>query len=169
MTTLDYDRLGLNDKIRARRFKVLQLRNRGATPPEISHTLGVTYKTVQNDIRHIKQVQLHDQDLKTIREDGANFYEIKIRELSALISAITPKDRQEHTNYILGLEKLIQTYKAESMKIQGAYLGTDQAPPPIKIIFEEVAPGQKTRAKEGPDVTDQDKDDIEAEPEVDLC
>jgi hypothetical protein len=150
MTTQNYKKLGANDQMRLRRYKVLQLYLRGATPPEIAHTLGMEPKAVYNDIEFLRTCQLNDMALDIIRDMGANFYEVKVRELSARISSIPAEDVRKNYSYILGLEKLIQKYKEESLKIQGAYLGTEdpETPQEIKIIFETVTGRTKPALQE---------------------
>lgn len=139
MTTQNFKLLGNNDTIRTRRFRVLQLYLKGAIPPEIAYTMGLETKQVYNDINFLRSIQLNDLPIEIIRDMGANFFEMKIRELQARIAQEADKEKKDKA-YILGLEKLILSHKIESLKVQGAYEDPeDKRPGPIQIIFEEVS------------------------------
>lgn len=138
MTTQDYTLLGTSEAIRARRYNVLKLLMSGTTPPEIAEELEIKKSQVYNDIAFLKSTKLNDLPLDMIIEAGANFFELKVRELEALAAELRQDPRQ--ISNLLKLEKEIRETKIESLKLQGAYTGDDPTPPgPIQIIFEEVS------------------------------
>lgn len=139
MTSQNYIILGQNDDIRARRFRILQLYLRNATPPEIAHSLGLELKQVYRDITFLRSIRLNDLPIEIIRDMGSNFFEMKVRELQSRVAAIPEDEVLKNSNYVLGLERLILQHKSESLKILGAYQDPDEHPTgPIQIIFEEV-------------------------------
>ena len=117
---IDFKVLGKTEEMQQRRYKVLQYYLKGASAREIADLMDLTKKKVYNDLDYIRQTPLHNLPLSIVRDLGNSFYEMKIRELESDLS----KARRQNTNpsYILGLEKLIQKYKMESLKLQGAYV-----------------------------------------------
>lgn len=141
MSTQNYTILGNSEPVRARRFKVLQLLMRNATQPEIAHVTGQDLKQVYRDVNFLKTIKLNDLPLEIIIDNGANFFELKVRELQAKAATIPwePKNYKD----VINLEKLIIDTKEKSLKIQGAYSETGPVQPgPITIIFEEVEAGR---------------------------
>lgn len=152
MSTQDYAAFGQNTTLRNRRYKVMTLHLKGATPPEIAHALGIVEKTVNNDIEFLRRQKINRFSLGIIKDIGANYCEMKCRELQGQVASLHEKGRDNHQGKkgrdqppgpnwtaIIGLEKLIFKYKIESLAIQGVYSEISQdAPPPLHIIFEEI-------------------------------
>lgn len=138
MSSQNFAKLGANDAVRTRRFKVLQLYLRNATPPEIAYSLGLDVKQVYRDTVFLRGIQLNDLPLEIIRDMGTNFYEMEIRELHAQAATLDLGQKDDRKFYI-DLKNAILKNKIESLKLQGAYDDAEtKAPGPIQIIFEEV-------------------------------
>lgn len=113
--TLNYTCLGHNEKIRDRRYKVLTLFLKGASPKETANTTGMTIKQVYNDITFLRTNPLHDLPIEMVRDFGKSFYEIKVTELERKL-----KMNESNPSVWLGIQKLIKDYKDASLKLQGA-------------------------------------------------
>lgn len=138
---IDYRALGPNAKLQHRRYKVLRLYLKGATPPEIAHMTGETIKTVDNDLQYLRTKQLNELPLMIMKDMGNSFYELKIRELEAEIAKLpnkTPEDIRSYSNTRLGYEKLIQKYKEQSLQLMGAFTERVEHTGQVALIFEEV-------------------------------
>jgi len=144
----DLRALGQNERMRKRRYKVLRLWLKGATAGEIAHNTGEKIKTIYNDLDYIRATPLNTLPVEVIRDMGVNFYELKVRELEARIAKVPPEEARKHPNYVLGLEKLVQRYKEESLKMQGCYQENINHTGGLNITFEEIDASPTTEARE---------------------
>lgn len=125
---LDYSKLGDHENTKARRFMVIGLMTKRASPPEIEKNINkalkeqgrraVSLKTIYRDMKHIKNL-IEDGDPlppAIARAHGEEFYEQKIRELEAFASAV----RKTNPNAYLGAQKELIKLQGELLKLQGA-------------------------------------------------
>ena len=120
--TLDYTCLGPYDEIRKRRYFVLSLLIKNATPAEIVEMSiksekqeDLTIKQVYNDLSYLRTHELHNLPLNMVRDINCSFFELKVTELER-------KANKYETNpsVWLGIQKLIGYYKEKSLQLQGA-------------------------------------------------
>ncbi len=125
---LDYTKLGDFENTKARRFMVIGLMTKRASPPEIEKNINkslkdqgkraVSLKTIYRDMKHIKDlIEAGDPLPPAIaRAHGEEFYEQKIRELEAFAS----QTRKSNPNAYLGAQKELIKLQGELLKLQGA-------------------------------------------------
>ena len=78
---IDYECLGRNDKIRKRRYDILQYHTRGIAPDAISKMLNLNRKAVYNDIVALNEILQVSIPLQIIKGTQYAALELKIREL----------------------------------------------------------------------------------------
>lgn len=126
---MDYCKLGTQEKTKTRRFKILGLLAKGATPPEISNSVNkqlekagekpLSLDTIYLDIRHINKLYAEGDDtpLAAIRAQGETFYLQKIRELEQ-----KAQDYKDNPSVWLGIQKLLADLKEKDLKLKGAFV-----------------------------------------------
>ena len=117
---IDYTCLGQNTEMRERRYDVLALFIKGATPQETHKILSkqkhptLTLKQVYNDRLFFTTNPLHNLPAEMARDFNLSFYEVKIRELEVRLDVFKPDSKSW-----IATQELIRKYKADSLKLQG--------------------------------------------------
>ena len=112
--TMDYSLLGKSKKIQQRRYKVLSLMVKGGTPDDITRILQLPFKTVDNDMAHIRKQPLHTLSSTIAKDLNNSAYELKIRELETKAETV-----KHDTKAWAAIQKLILDARAASLKLQG--------------------------------------------------
>lgn len=127
---VDYCKLGHTEATKTRRFKVIGLLAKGATPMEIYKSINkehrkkeikeICLETIYKDIKEINKLYAKGDDttLMAVQAQGATFYQHKIRELEAY--AQTVKD--DNPSVYLGVQKLLADMKEKDLKLKGAFI-----------------------------------------------
>lgn len=137
----DYTALGKSEEKRTRRLAVLKEYLKNKSPPEIAEATGYDLKQVNNDLYFLRHKPLNDLPLDLIRDMGVNFFEFQLKDIIDELASIPAIQRRNYPAYVLGLWDKMLKYKAESLKLQGAYVEPEpEAPQAIRIIIEEVGP-----------------------------
>jgi len=111
---IDYTCLGQNTEMRKRRYDVLSLFVKGATPQETANLLNLSIKQVYNDRLFFTTNPLHNLPAEMARDFNQSFYEMKVRELEGRL-----KDFKTDSKSWLATQELIRKYKADSLKLMG--------------------------------------------------
>ncbi len=114
--TINYSLLGTSKKVQARRYKVLSLMVKAATPTEIQSILQLPFKTIENDVRYIHTHPLHLLSAKTAKDFSNSEYELKLRELERVAQSL---DLETNLKEWLSLQEIIRKYHMDSNKLQG--------------------------------------------------
>lgn len=112
--TIDYSLLGKSTKVRERRYNVLSLMVKGATPTDIQSVLKLPFKTIENDISYIRSNPLHLLSTKIAKDFSNSAYELKIRELERVLLSLESGSKEW-----LSLQEIIRKYHMDSNKLQG--------------------------------------------------
>ncbi len=111
---IDFTCLGQNPEMRQRRYDVLSLFVKGATPQETAELLNLPKKQVENDRMFITKQPLHNLPAEMAKDFNLSFYEMKVRELEDKLEEL-----KKDTRSWIGTQELIRKFKADSLKLQG--------------------------------------------------
>ncbi len=126
---MDYCKLGTQEKTKTRRFKIIGLLAKGATPPEIQKSINkqleaeekkpLSLDMIYLDIRHINKLYAEGDDttLAAIQAQGETFYQHMIRDLIR-----KAQDYESNPSVWLGIQKLLADLKEKDLKLKGAFV-----------------------------------------------
>lgn len=131
--TINYKCLGRTPKIQKRRYEILALTLKNATPAEISRITGIDIKQVYNDIQYLNQnTTQHEVSLEILKGMNASFLEMKIRELESNLNKLNKDSR-----LWLDTQSKIIDIRDKLMKLQGVYVEKVEhtITEPVQIIW----------------------------------